>query len=306
MTTQPAVIAQGISHRYGQQQALSEVGFSLPVGSRCGLIGPDGAGKSSLLGLIAGVKKLQQGQLAVLGGDIGERRHRRTLYQRIAFMPQGLGHNLYPDLSIAENIRFFADLFGLNRQEREVRMANLLEATDLTAFANRPAGKLSGGMKQKLGLCCALIHDPDLLILDEPTTGVDPLSRQHFWQLIERVRQDRPQLTLLVATAYMEEAVQFEHCLMMDKGQLIAQGLTVDLLQVVATGTLDDAFTYFQGAGKQAVIPLTMPPLKQTSHEVAIRAENLSLRFGDFTAVNKVSFAIEKGEIFGFLGSNGC
>ncbi|MDM7857620.1 ribosome-associated ATPase/putative transporter RbbA [Thiopseudomonas acetoxidans] len=306
MTTQPAVIAQGISHRYGQQQALSGVAFSLPVGSRCGLIGPDGAGKSSLLGLIAGVKKLQQGELAVLGADIDVRRHRRTLYQRIAFMPQGLGHNLYPDLSIAENIRFFADLFGLNRQEREVRMTSLLAATDLTAFANRPAGKLSGGMKQKLGLCCALIHDPDLLILDEPTTGVDPLSRQHFWQLVERVRQDRPQLTLLVATAYMEEAAQFEHCLMLDKGQLIAQGLTADLLQVVDSGTLDDAFTYFQGAGKQAVIPLTMPPLQQSSQEIAIKAENLSLRFGDFTAVNNVSFAIRKGEIFGFLGSNGC
>jgi len=306
MTNQPAITAQGISHHYGIHQALADIAFSLPVGSRCGLIGPDGAGKSSLLGLIAGVKKLQQGELQVLGGDINERRHRHTLYQRIAFMPQGLGHNLYPDLSIEENIRFFADLFGLNRQEREARMTSLLAATDLTAFAERPAGKLSGGMKQKLGLCCALIHEPDLLILDEPTTGVDPLSRQHFWQLIERVRQDRPQLTLLVATAYMEEAVQFEHCLMMDQGLLIAQGRTTDLLAVVTSGTLDDAFTYYQGDGKQAVTALAIAPLKQTSHEVAIRAENLSLRFGEFTAVNNVSFAIKKGEIFGFLGSNGC
>ena len=156
-----AVNAVNISHRYGKQQALEGVSFSLPVGSRCGLIGPDGAGKSSLLGLISGVKILQQGELDILGGPINKRRHRASLYQRIAFMPQGLGHNLYPDLSIAENIRFFADLFGLSRAEREVRMAGLLEATDLSAFIDRHAGKLSGGMKQKLGLCCALVHAPD-------------------------------------------------------------------------------------------------------------------------------------------------
>ena len=175
-----AVQATGIVHRYGKQQALSDIAFSLPVGTRCGLIGPDGAGKSSLLGLIAGVKALQQGQLDVLGGPIQDRHHRNTLYARIAFMPQGLGGNLYPELSITENIQFFATLFGLSNAESEQRMHNLLLATDLLKFADRPAGKLSGGMKQKLGLCCALIHEPDLLILDEPTTGVDPLSRRRF------------------------------------------------------------------------------------------------------------------------------
>lgn len=111
-------------------------------------------------------------------------------------------------------------------------MHSLLLATDLLKFAERPAGKLSGGMKQKLGLCCALIHEPDLLILDEPTTGVDPLSRRHFWELVDDVRSQRPQLTLLVATAYMEEAEQFEHCLMLDAGQLIATGLSRELAAV--------------------------------------------------------------------------
>ena len=301
-----AIQAVNIAHRYGQQQALTEVSFSLPVGSRCGLIGPDGAGKSSILGLIAGVKALQHGQLDVLGGPIDQRRHRASLYQRIAFMPQGLGHNLYPDLSIAENIHFFATLFGLSRAEREVRMHSLLAATDLTDFIDRPAGKLSGGMKQKLGLCCALIHDPDLLILDEPTTGVDPLSRRHFWDLIERVRQDRPQLTLLVATAYMEEAAQFEHCLMMDKGRLLAAGMTQELAQVTPSGTLDDAFTHYQGAGAAAVEPLQITPFIEQQHDIAIKAKDLTLRFGDFTAVSQVSFEIARGEIFGFLGSNGC
>ncbi|AKX59311.1 multidrug ABC transporter ATP-binding protein [Thiopseudomonas alkaliphila] len=316
MGSQVAIQATNISHQYGTQQALRSISFELPVGARCGLIGPDGAGKSSLLGLISGVKILQKGELSVLGGPIDQRRHRKTLYQRIAFMPQGLGHNLYPDLSIEENIRFFATVFGLSREECDQRMVGLLAATDLTKFAQRPAGKLSGGMKQKLGLCCALIHDPDLLILDEPTTGVDPLSRRHFWELVERVRAERPHLTLLVATAYMEEAAQFEHCLMLDQGQIIAQGATAELAQVVPSQKLDAAFTYYQQqqlvASGQASAEaaesgeLQIPPRTLENAPIAIKATDLTLMFGDFTAVKEVSFAIEKGEIFGFLGSNGC
>lgn len=301
-----ALNASGISHRYGKQQALLDITFSLPKGTRCGLIGPDGAGKSSLLGLIAGVKKLQQGSLEVLGGPIDDRRHRNTLYPLIAFMPQGLGGNLYPELSISENIRFFGTLFGLSKDDCEQRMANLLKATDLERFAERPAGKLSGGMKQKLGLCCALIHEPDLLILDEPTTGVDPLSRRRFWELVDDVRSQRPQLTLLVATAYMEEAEQFEHCLMLDRGTLIATGLTQELAAITATGKLDEAFTHYQGDTGHSNEPLVIPPRVSDNSDIAIEAHDLTLKFGDFTAVNNVSFAIGRGEIFGFLGSNGC
>lgn len=291
-----ALHATGINHRYGQQQALVDIAFSLPAGTRCGLIGPDGAGKSSLLGLIAGVKKLQDGQLDVLGGAITDRRHRNSLYPRIAFMPQGLGGNLYPELSIRENIRFFATLFGLSKAECDQRMHSLLLATDLERFAERPAGKLSGGMKQKLGLCCALIHEPDLLILDEPTTGVDPLSRRRFWELVETVRGERPQLTLLVATAYMEEAEQFEHCLMLDRGTLIANGLSRELAAATPSGKLDEAFTHFQGDGAHDKPPLVIPPRESTSADIAIEAHDLTLRFGDFTAVNKVSFAIGRGK----------
>ena len=301
-----ALNASGLCHRYGKQQALLDITFSLPKGTRCGLIGPDGAGKSSLLGLIAGVKKLQQGSLEVLGGPIDDRRHRNTLYPLIAFMPQGLGGNLYPELSISENIRFFGTLFGLSKDDCEQRMANLLKATDLERFAERPAGKLSGGMKQKLGLCCALIHEPDLLILDEPTTGVDPLSRRRFWELVDDVRSQRPQLTLLVATAYMEEAEQFEHCLMLDRGTLIATGLTQELAAVASTGKLDEAFTHYQGDTGHSNEPLVIPPRVSDNSDIAIEAHDLTLKFGDFTAVNNVSFAIGRGEIFGFLGSNGC
>ncbi|AUY35069.1 ribosome-associated ATPase/putative transporter RbbA [Pseudomonas sp. PONIH3] len=306
MNAATALQADGVSHRYGDLQALHPLAFSLPAGTRCGLIGPDGAGKSTLLGLIAGVKRLQQGELHVLGGSIRQRRHRTALYPKVAFMPQGLGNNLYPELSIRENIRFFATLFGLGRAECEQRMASLLRATDLERFAERPAGKLSGGMKQKLGLCCALIHEPDLLILDEPTTGVDPLSRRRFWELVEQVRAQRPQLTLLVATAYMEEAEQFEHCLMLDAGRLLAAGLSRELAATTPSGKLDDAFTHFQGAGREQPEPLRIPPRQVDDGPIAIEAHDLTLRFGDFTAVNKVSFAIGRGEIFGFLGSNGC
>ena len=304
--TDLALHATGIQHRYGKQQALVDIAFSLPAGTRCGLIGPDGAGKSSLLGLIAGVKKLQNGQLEVLGGSIADRHHRNSLYPRIAFMPQGLGGNLYPELSISENIRFFATLFGLTKADCDQRMHSLLLATDLERFADRPAGKLSGGMKQKLGLCCALIHDPDLLILDEPTTGVDPLSRRRFWELVETVRSERPQLTLLVATAYMEEAEQFEHCLMLDRGKLIADGLSSELAAATPSGKLDEAFTHFQGDSAHDNQPLVIPARASNSTDIAIEAHNLTLRFGDFTAVDNVSFAIGRGEIFGFLGSNGC
>jgi len=310
--TDTAIKASGLNHTYGAHPALTDINVELPRGTRCGLIGPDGAGKSTLLGLIAGVKKLQTGQLSVLGGLIDDAAHRKALYSRIAFMPQGLGNNLYADLSIAENVRYFAALFDLEGQDTEQRLNGLLAATDLARFKDRPAGKLSGGMKQKLGLCCALIHEPDLLILDEPTTGVDPLSRRHFWELIDQVRALRPQLTLLVATAYMEEAEQFEQCLMLDQGKLIASGLSADLAAATPSGKLDDAFTHFQvGASDKATkkawhaSPLDAqkdagPP------QVAIEAAGLTLRFGDFTAVDNVSFSIARGEIFGFLGSNGC
>ena len=164
-----------------------------------GLIGPDGVGKSTLMGLIAGSKRIQAGEVRVLGGDMNDAAHREAVCPRIAYMPQGLGKNLYFELSVFENIDFFARLFGVSDAEREPRIKALLDATGLGPFPDRPAGKLSGGMKQKVGLCGALIHDPDLLILDEPTTGVDPLSRQQFWSLIDHIRErtarhERPRL----------------------------------------------------------------------------------------------------------------
>ena len=145
-------------------------------------------------------------------------------------MPQGLGQNLYATLIGGREHRFLRPPVRPGRRERERRIAELLETTGLAPFVDRPAGKLSGGMKQKLGLCCALIHDPDLLILDEPTTGIDPLSRRQFWDLIDRIRAARPGMSVIVATAYMEEAARFDWLVAMDAGRVLATGSPRDLL----------------------------------------------------------------------------
>ncbi|MGX8012344.1 ribosome-associated ATPase/putative transporter RbbA [Mesorhizobium sp. ORM8.1] len=299
---------ENVGLSYGKTRALDAVTLDVPSGCTVGLIGPDGVGKSSMLSLIAGARAIQQGRIEVLGCDMASVAHRQNAYPRIAYMPQGLGKNLYPTLSVFDNIDFFGRLFGQERLERERRIGELLKSTGLAPFSGRPAGKLSGGMKQKLGLCCALIHDPDLLILDEPTTGVDPLSRRQFWQLIERIRQGRQGMSVIISTAYMEEAARFDWLLAMDGGRVLASGTPATLLEQTGAPDLDAAFIALLPAEKregyqQVVIP---PRSAGVDGEAAIEAEHLTKRFREFTAVEDVSFRIGRGEIFGFLGSNGC
>ncbi|WP_423207009.1 ABC transporter ATP-binding protein/permease [Paracoccus yeei] len=304
-----AVIAEarGIGLTYGRVRALAGIDLAIPAGRMVGLIGPDGVGKSSLLALISGARAMQAGDLTVLGGDMRSDRHRALAGPRIAYMPQGLGKNLYHTLSVFENIDFFGRLFGQDRAEREARITDLLTATGLETFRDRPAGKLSGGMKQKLGLCCALIHDPDLLILEEPTTGVDPLSRRQFWELIDRIRASRPGMSVIVATAYMEEAARFDWLVAMNAGRVLATGTPAELLARTGAANLDAAFIELLPAEDRARHrAVEIPPMDHTAAGYAIEAEGLTMRFGDFTAVDNVSFRIPKGEIFGFLGSNGC
>lgn len=310
--SQPSAVARfaGVSLRYRATLALDDITLDFPQGCMTGLIGPDGVGKSSLLALVAGARKLQGGHVTVLGGDITDARFRAAVCPRIAYMPQGLGRNLYPTLSVEENLQFFGRLFGHGANERRQRIDALTASTGLKPFLSRPAGKLSGGMKQKLGLCCALIHDPDLLILDEPTTGVDPLSRSQFWDLIARIRAQRPDMSVLVATAYMEEAERFEWLVAMDAGHVLATGTPAEMRERTGEASLESAFIALlppeRRRGHQEVV---VPPLDQSAadnDEVAVEARGLTMRFGDFTAVDHVNFRIRRGEIFGFLGSNGC
>ncbi|WP_022724094.1 ribosome-associated ATPase/putative transporter RbbA, partial [Rhodopseudomonas sp. B29] len=296
-----------VSQVYGAVKALDRVSLQIPGGRMVGLIGPDGVGKSTLLALIAGVRRIQHGKVLALGGDMADPAHRAVSAARIAYMPQGLGRNLYPTLSVFENLDFFGRLFGQGAAERRRRIDELLRATSLAQFEDRPAGKLSGGMKQKLSLCCALIHDPDLLILDEPTTGVDPLSRRQFWDLIDRIRARRPQMSVVVATAYMEEAERFDWLAALDSGRIIGFGAPAELREKTGKPTLDAAFiSLLPEEARGDNTPIVLPPLPARGGAMAIEAENLTKRFGEFVAVDHVGFQIKRGEIFGFLGSNGC
>jgi ribosome-dependent ATPase len=303
-----AVDLRHVSHQYRQTVALRDVSLQIRRCATVGLIGPDGVGKSTLLSLIAGVKIIQQGEVLVFGDSMADKHSRQQLSHRIAFMPQGLGQNLYPTLSVNENVDFHARLFGLRGAMRHERIKRLLQATGLSPFADRPAGKLSGGMKQKLSLCCALVHNPELLILDEPTTGVDPLSRRQFWELIDDLRVENPDMTVIVATAYFDEAKRFEYLLAMDDGHLIVNAPTQQVLEKTHTDTLEQAYVKMLPESKQNKAgSLKLTPFVPDKYlPPAIQAKDLTKRFGDFVAVNNVSFTIERGEIFGFLGSNGC
>ncbi|MBE2094123.1 ribosome-associated ATPase/putative transporter RbbA [Klebsiella pneumoniae] len=306
-TSPPVALLEHVGQQFGATIALRDISLAIPARRMVGLIGPDGVGKSSLLSLIAGARTIEQGNVMVLGGDMRDVHHRREVCPKIAWMPQGLGKTLYHTLSVYENVDFFARLFGHDKAERELRINELLQSTGLAPFRDRPAGKLSGGMKQKLGLCCALIHDPQLLILDEPTTGVDPLSRAQFWELIDSIRQRQPAMSVLVATAYMEEAERFDWLVAMNAGEVLATGSAAELKAQTGSQTLEQAFiALLPEAQRQAHRAVVIPPRDSREEEIAIEARGLTMRFGNFVAVDHVNFRIARGEIFGFLGSNGC
>jgi len=299
---------QDVSLRYGRTLALDEVTLDIPARRIVGLVGPDGVGKSSLLALVAGARAVQSGRVETLGGDMSRSAHRQQVCPHIAYMPQGLGRNLYPSLSVEETLQFFGRLFGHDAAERRRRIDHLTASTGLAPFIERPAGKLSGGMKQKLGLCCALIHDPKFLILDEPTTGVDPLARSQFWHLVDSLRAEHPEMSVIVATAYMEEADRFDWIVAMDGGKVLASGRPKDIHDKTGTDSLEEAFIELLPQDRRSGHkPVVITPMDLSgSRELAIEAEGLTMRFGDFVAVDHVDFRICRGEIYGFLGSNGC
>lgn len=224
-----AIQLTGLTKRFGERVALDAISATIPTGGITGLVGPDGAGKSTLLRLLAGLLVPEAGEIRVLGLD--PVREGDALRQRLGYMPQQFG--LYEDLSVLENLTLYADLRGVLEPERTPTFARLLAFTDLARFTARPAGKLSGGMKQKLGLACALLGTPDVLLLDEPGVGVDPISRRALWQMVRELAKGG--MTVLWSTAYLDEAELCDHVLLMADGEVCTSGTPADLMGAMAS-----------------------------------------------------------------------
>jgi ABC-2 type transport system ATP-binding protein len=220
---QAVINITGLCKSYKKKLAVNAVDLTVKRGEIYGLIGPDGAGKSSLMKAIAGVMSFEQGTLEVFDVNVDSEAAAEKIKGRLGYMPQGLGLNLYGNLSVEENIDFFALLRQVSPEQLAERKEKLLAMTWLDKFRDRPMKNLSGGMKQKLGLICTLIHDPELVILDEPTTGVDPISRQNFWSILAELLREHG-ITALVSTAYMDEAARFHRLSLMYNGQILASG----------------------------------------------------------------------------------
>jgi ABC-type multidrug transport system ATPase subunit len=220
-----AATLETVSKSYGSVRALREVSLCAPAGMIYGLIGADGAGKSTLMHIWSTLQTPDAGRATVLGRAIDA--NRGALRQMIGYMPQRF--SLYQDLSVLENIHFFADIFGVRGSERRSRIRDLLAFARLEPFAHRRAGKLSGGMKQKLALCCALVHQPAVVFLDEPTVGVDPVSRREFWTILHALRADG--VTIVLATPYMDEAAQCDRLALLHRGSRIEEGTPEELTQ---------------------------------------------------------------------------
>jgi len=360
----------GFKKRYKAQVAVDGVDVVVRRGEIYGLIGPDGAGKSSLMKAIAGVLTYDAGAVEVFGALIDSERAAEHVKQRIGFLPQGLGLNLYPDLSVEENIDFFARLRLVPEPDLVERKAKLLRMTRLDKFRNRAMKHLSGGMKQKLGLICTLIHEPELAILDEPTTGVDPVSRRDFWAILAELLHEKG-MTALVSTAYMDEAARFHRLSFLSEGKALVSGTPAEVQalvpglkvtfeaasqleavarlkpvykQVEALGSklhvfmeetdpakavaristslgdiapghvqvdppeLEDVFVslLLRQADNRNELPSPTAMTREKNHGLAIEARELVRDFGSFRAVDRVSFQVEQGKIFGLLGANGA
>jgi ABC-2 type transport system ATP-binding protein len=391
-TPPPALSAQNIRKSFRREtgeivQALYDVSVEISHGTLSALVGPDGAGKTTFIRLAAGLMAADAGELNVLDVDVAA--DPQQVQSRIAYMPQKFG--LYEDLTVQENLDLYADLHGVAADERQARYPRLMEMTALGPFTHRLAGRLSGGMKQKLGLACTLVRSPELLVLDEPTVGVDPLSRRELWEIISQLVTEQ-RLTVLLSTSYLDEAERCGHVIVLHEGKVLAQGKPADVsaladgrtflvepapgqkardlqarlldepsvidavpeggkVRVVMAETsfhpsslilhpsptsvpprFEDGFMVLLRTDKKAgkeqekadketrrggnkekkkrdnetpFSPVSLSPGLLVSPSV-IRVRNLVRRFGTFTAVDRVSFDVYRGEIFGLLGPNGA
>jgi ABC-2 type transport system ATP-binding protein len=372
MADDPTIVhVTGLQKRYKKHVAVNGVDLTITKGEIYGLIGPDGSGKSSVMKAIAGVLTYDSGSVQVFGTFVDSERAAERVKERIGFLPQGLGLNLYPDLSVEENIDFFARLRLVPDQDLAERKTRLLAMTRLDTFRNRAMKHLSGGMKQKLGLICTLIHEPEFAILDEPTTGVDPVSRRDFWSILAELIHTKG-MTALVSTAYMDEAARFHHLSFLSHGKVLAAGtpaqvrvlvpgtiftfeatpqleavarLRSNYKQVEALGSrlhvftdeigraeamknlevslgdikpehvhvdepeLEDVFVALllrEATGQEVPALPSSASRELKNSKLAIEARDLVRDFGAFRAVDRVSFQVRAGEIFGLLGANGA
>lgn len=273
-----AIKVEGLSKSFGPVKALTGAELNVRQGELFGLIGPDGSGKSTLYRILATLDRPDSGSAQIFGLDTtADAAKLRTM---IGYMPERF--SLYPDLSVKENLEFFASIFGVKTEDAYPLIAPIFG--QLEKFPNRPAGKLSGGMKQKLALSCALIHRPRILLLDEPTTGVDAVSRAEFWEMLKRLRESG--MTILVTTSYMDEARLCDRIALIKEGEIGPAGNPAKLLEKTSD---HGSAPHIANDGKPA-----------------IEVKNLTKKFGNFAAVNNISFTVGKGEIFGFLGANGA
>ena len=281
-----AIDVKNISKSYGRVQALSDVSFTVGKGEVFGLIGPDGAGKTSLFRILCSLLLPDVGTVAVDGYDVVKQM--REVRSRVGYMPGKF--SLYQDLTIEENLNFFATLFGTTVEEGYDTIKAIY--SQIERFKDRKAGALSGGMKQKLALSCALVHQPSVLLLDEPTTGVDPVSRKELWEMLLMLKQSG--ITIVASTPYLDEVRCCERVAFLDRGR------------VRGIGNPDDILTRFAGIFNPPGIEDGSRFNVQGSSENVIEVEHLVKAFGSFHAVDDISFSVKRGEIFGFLGANGA
>jgi ABC-type multidrug transport system ATPase subunit len=309
---------RGLRKHYRARTAVDGIDLEVRRGELYGLIGPDGAGKSSLMKTVAGVLVHDAGTVEVFGVTLDSERAAEQVKGRLGFMPQGLGLNLYPELSVEENVDYFAQLRLVPKPELARRKDALLAMTRLARFRDRPMKNLSGGMKQKLGLVCTLIHEPQLVILDEPTTGVDPISRRDFWTILGTLLRERG-ITALVSTAYLDEATRFDRLALVYGGRVLAEGTPPELRALapsaeqarVGEPELEQVFIALlrrRGLGDVAEARPISAAEEQVQHRdgVAVEARGLTRNFGAFRAVDALSLNVRHGEIFGLVGANGA
>lgn len=327
----------GVSVSYEKKHAIKDAGFEANSGEIIGFIGADGAGKSSLMFAIAGVKRFE-GEISFQNYTYHSPQEAEKIKDNIGFMPQGIGLVLYKNLSVTEHLDFFADIRSLCRDEAFSNYKErLLKMAGLEHFVHRHAHELSGGMMQKLSLICTLLHRPKLLILDEPTTGVDPLSRIELWEILEEIRNTEGTV-ILVSTAYMQEAAKMDKILLIDEGEIIAQGSAKELLKNAEAYTYErndepgflsvqdrsysleekdakhakpglESLFFINILQKNRQIPQISISARENQEElpdVVMESRGLSKHFGDFTANDSIDISLKQGEILGLLGANGA